>query len=104
LPVHGQRADATVQPTFWGCFDGPQVTLQYGGHEDKMSYFCWNILLDYEMVKALSCKLHTVLATGLIYSLRNFHYTITQTFCQGGNTVSVVAQDFNIPANEVEFF
>ena len=41
-----------------------------------MSYFCRDIFLDYEMVKVLSCKLHTVLATGLIYSLRNLHYTI----------------------------
>jgi hypothetical protein len=86
------------------CCDGPQLTLYCGGKGDKVSYFFWDILLDCEMVKVLSCKLHTVLATGVIYSLRNVHYTITQSFCQDGTTVSVVAQEFNIPATKLEYF
>ena len=58
-----------------------------------MGYFCWDISFDHEMVKVLSCKLHTVLATGIIYSLRNFHYTLTHSFCQGRSTDTVVTQE-----------
>jgi hypothetical protein len=71
---------------------------------DKMSYFSWDIFLEHEMAKVFSCKLHKVLATGHIYSQRNFHYTVTQSFCQGGSTVSVVAQVFNITATQLELF